>query len=211
MNSRQKGARANRGQKPVDYIEGEIWKPIAGYEGLYEVSNLGRVKSLPRTTTRGGLMKLEQKKTGYVYVGLHKGKTHKSFRVHILVLEAFTDYKSRQGLVVDHIDCNKANNRLDNLEAVTPKVNAQRAAENGLRQVKGEYVIDLDTRIVYDTYSEAAKAIGGNRGEMVSRVCKGTRSHYRNHHFARLSDFMNGTIPMYKGTVEKKASESLWR
>lgn len=156
-------------------------------------------------------MKLEQKQTGYVYVGLHKGNKYKSYRVHILVLEAFTDYKSGQGLVVDHIDCNKANNRLDNLEAVTPRVNAQRAIENGLVTYKGEYVIDLDTRIVYDTYTDAAKALGGNCGEMVRRVCVGKRSHYRNHHFAKLTDFMNGTIPMYEGKCEKKASKSLWR
>lgn len=208
----KKGEKApNRGQREVDYIEGEIWKPVVGFEGLYEVSNLGRVKSLPRRTTRGGLMTLDYHLTGYVYVGLSDGKRKKTCRVHRLVLEAFTDYRSGRGLVIDHKDCDKTNNRLDNLEAVTPKVNAQRAIANGLVNYAGEMVVDLDEMKIYKTYTDAAKAVGGNQGEMVRRVCKGERSHYRNHHFATLEDFYNGTIPMYEKEVTRKASESLWR
>lgn len=192
--------------------EKEIWKPVLGYEGLYEVSNLGRVKSLPRETTKGGLIKLyANKRNGYVYVCLSKnGKAH-TLRLHRLVLEAFTDYVSGNGLVIDHIDCDKTNNRLDNLEAVTHKVNSQRAIANSLIEHKGTMVVDLDEMKIYKTYSDAAKAVGGRRGEMVARVCRGEKSHYRNHHFTTLEDFYNGTIPMYRKKVTRKASESLWR
>lgn len=100
---------------------------------------------------------------------------------------------------------------MDNLEAVTQAVNNQRARANGLVECKGTMVVDLDDMKIYKTYNEAARAVGGKRGEMVRRVCMGKRSHYRNHHFATLEDFYNNTIPMYNGETTRKASESLWR
>lgn len=57
----------------------------------------------------------------------------------------------------------------------------------------------------------AAKSIDGSRGEMVARVCRGQRSHYKNHHFAKYDDYKNGTIPQFKGRCTRKASVSLWR
>lgn len=209
----KKGEKApNRGQKEVGYIEGEIWKPVVGFEGLYEVSNLGRIKSLPRNSTKGGLIKpYINPRLGCVYVGLCKNNKKYTIRLHKIVLQAFTDYDPDSGLVIDHLDGDKANNRLDNLEAVTQKVNAQRAIANGLVHYTGEMVVDLDEMKIYETYTDAAKAVGGNQGEMVARVCRGERSHYRNHHFATLDDFYHGTIPAYKGKYGKKASESLWR
>lgn len=199
--------------KRFEPIDGEIWKPIRGYEGRYEVSNLGRVKGLKKKTRPEGIMSLYcHPSNGYVYVNLsdHSGFS-KNHRVHKLVMEAFTDYRSGQGLVIDHIDCDKTNNRLDNLEAVTQKVNYNRAIANGLIEFKGTMVVDLDDMKIYKTYCDAARAIGGKQGEMVARVCRGERSHYRNHHFATLEDFYNGTIPMYEKEVTRKASESLWR
>lgn len=199
-----------------DYIcplDGEVWKPVKGYDGKYEVSNMGRIKSFSKKASKhGSLLKLYvHPSNGYAYVMLHhKGKS-KHYRVHVLVMETFTDYKSRDGLVIDHINCIKTDNRLSNLEAVTPRVNAQRAVENQLVTFHGEEVLDLDTRILYESYSQAARAVGGKRGELVKRVCMGTRSHYRGHHFARLEDYYNGTIPLYTGKTVKKESESLWR
>lgn len=205
--------RPNRNQKPVDFIDGEIWKPVVGFEGCYEVSNLGRVKSLPRKTTKGGLIKPYTQKTGYVYVGLSKDGKACTLRLHRVVLEAFTDYRSQENplLGIDHIDGDKTNNRLENLEPVLGKENMRRAKENGLLNDDGEFCIDLDTYQVYKSFTAAAKALGSGQGELVRRVCDGKRSHYKNHRFARLTDFVNGSIPMYTGKTEKKASESLWR
>lgn len=190
----------------------EIWKPVVGYEGLYEVSNLGRVKSLPRHSTKGGIMKLyTNNRNGYVYVGLCKENKKYTKRVHVLVAEAFKGYKSGKDLVIDHINCLKTDNRLENLDIVTQKENDRRSRENKLQKFTGTKVIDLDTMQIFETYCEAARSVGGKQGEMVARVCRGERSHYRNRHFAKLSDYENGTIPKFKGKNTRKASESLWQ
>ena len=98
-------------------IMDEIWKDVVGYEGLYQVSNFGRVKSLPKkkkTPTTIFMTKEMIKKPylckGYLRVNL-MGKSH---FVHVLVAEAFIG--ERRGLTVNHIDECKTNNNVDNLE-----------------------------------------------------------------------------------------------
>lgn len=193
----------------------EIWKPAKGFEGLYEVSNMGRVKSLPRKTTSGGIMKLyTNKKNGYQYVCLCKDNKVKNRRVHILVMEAFTDYKSNGfdvNAVVDHIDGDKTNNKLDNLQVVTQYENDSRARAMKKQSYYSIPVIDLDTKEVFKSFTDASHSVGGKQGEMVRRVCDGERSHYRNHRFARLADYENNAIPAYKGKIRRKASEGLWQ
>lgn len=205
VNSRRKGANFN-----------EIWKPVFNYEGLYEVSNYGRVKSLPRNNKKHEsiLKPYINRRNGYVYYGLYRNNIYKSHRAHKLVMEAFTEYKSLGYVLyqeIDHIDGDKTNNALSNLEVVTHLENMQRASQNGLRHYRGHKCIDLDTHEIYASHQEAARAIGGKRGGLVARVCSGVRSHYRNHRFANYDDYLNGTIPEYKGKVKKKASETLWR
>lgn len=193
----------------------ETWKPIKGYEGLYEVSDLGNVRSLARTTTSGKMLKQHTNtRNGYKYVSLCRNNTKATKRVHILVIEAFTDFVSNgfnANAVVDHIDGDKTNNRLENLEVVTQKENDRRARAMKTQRYYSIPVIDLDTKEVYKSFTDASHAIGGRQGEMVRRVCDGERSHYRNHRFARLSDYEQNTIPAYKGSVKRKASESLWQ
>lgn len=105
----------------------EVWKPVVGYEGLYEVSNLGRVKSLPRNGTSKNGRILSQSKTGkYLNVGL-RNKGLKTYLVHILVAKAFLDYKPIKGLiVVDHIDNNGNNNMVTNLQVITSRENVSK-------------------------------------------------------------------------------------
>lgn len=69
----------------------EIWKDIKGYEGVYQVSNLGRIKSFPRrgTINSGKIIKSFLNKTGYYYVYLHKQGMRKILRLHRIVAEAF--------------------------------------------------------------------------------------------------------------------------
>lgn len=193
----------------------ETWKPIKGYEGLYEVSDLGNVRSLARTTTSGKRLKQHtNSRNGYKYVSLCRNNTKATKRVHILVIEAFTDFVSNgfnPSAVIDHIDGDKTNNRLENLELVTQKENDRRARAMKTQRYYSIPVIDLDTKEVYKSFTDASHAIGGRQGEMVRRVCDGERSHYRNHRFARLSDYEQNTIPAYKGSVRRKASESLWQ
>ena len=99
----------------------ETWKDIPGYEGLYQVSNLGRIKRFLKTSERiisGEIV------FGYVQVALYKNGKRKMKRVHQLVAEAFIQnpngYKS-----INHKDWNRGNNAADNLEWCTQAYNNQ--------------------------------------------------------------------------------------
>jgi hypothetical protein len=100
----------------------EIWKPVRGYEGLYEVSNIGRVKSLPKPIrrtkstyiTKPKILALPVHESGYYRLNLRKDGKTKTRYVQNLVLEAFVSKRPRLQ-DADHIDKNIKNNRLSNL------------------------------------------------------------------------------------------------
>lgn len=117
----------------------EIWKPIKNYEGLYEVSNLGRVRSLPRggkfgqkdNMFEGKILTEKKHYAGYKLVTLsNNGHSYKS--IHSLVAHAFLD-KPNYKVEVNHKDGDKANNRVENLEFVSPSQNLKHAYSNGLK------------------------------------------------------------------------------
>ena len=104
----------------------EIWKPIKDYEGLYEVSNMGRVRSLDKLDTlgkkiKGKMLKLCNK-DGYLVVNLTKDGKSRLIKVHRLVGFAFVEGWF-EGAFIDHIDGNRANNVWTNLHWVTQKEN----------------------------------------------------------------------------------------
>lgn len=103
----------------------EIWKDIDGYEGLYQVSNLGNVRSL-NWANRGYSKNLYLKKQnrGYLHVELAKDGIRKSITVHRLVAVAFLENPNNYPFI-NHIDENKHNNCVENLEWCTPRYNAQ--------------------------------------------------------------------------------------
>lgn len=110
----------------------EIWKDIPGYEGYYQVSSFGNVKSVDRYSShwRGGVRLLKSKKInpydnrGYSRICLTKDNTYKKFMVHQLVAMAFLDHKQSGMLkTIDHKDNNKKNNNLYNLEIVSMREN----------------------------------------------------------------------------------------
>ena len=94
----------------------EIWRPVVGYEGAYEVSSHGRVKSLSRTTTRGGILslKIAHKRGGYPIAALVMNGKQITRSVHSLVAESFIGER-RPGMDVRHLDGNPLNARLENL------------------------------------------------------------------------------------------------
>jgi hypothetical protein len=137
---------AKRGRPPKPK-EVEEWRDIVGYEGLYQISNLGRVKALEREVKNSGA--LGQQKTitkhelikkqsfnhqGYCQVSLMKDGKRKTCRVHRIVAEHFIVPTSAAAGEVNHIDGNKANNRVSNLEWVTPSENVQHAVSIGLKK-----------------------------------------------------------------------------
>ena len=97
----------------------EIWKDINGYEGLYQISNLGRVKSF-----YSGYVKILKLKitNGYYRIGLRKNGKRKFYQIHRLVYETFIG-EIPQGIQVNHINEVKTDNRLENLNLMTPKEN----------------------------------------------------------------------------------------
>jgi hypothetical protein len=126
----------------------ENWKDIKGYEGKYQVSDLGRVKSLKRWADNKGnggyfikekILKSSPCKGGYLNVGLSKNNKSKSFRVHKLVAVAFLNHvPSKMNLVVDHIDNNKLNNTVSNLQVITSRENLSKD-KKGTSKYTGVY------------------------------------------------------------------------
>lgn len=129
----------------VPDLPGEVWKDIEGYEGLYAVSNKGRVKSLYRVMPHKthGTWRVKERilkqsysgykqdhSDGYLFVFLHKGKGEQHIaRVHRLVAEHFIPRIPGKD-VVNHIDCDKSNNNVENLEWCTFAENSQHAVKN---------------------------------------------------------------------------------
>lgn len=105
-----------------------IWKNINGYEGLYQVSNTGLIRSFPRRRTRGGIRKLNYNK-GYAVITLHKNGKMRTFQVHRLVAAAFIDNPENKP-EINHLDEDKLNNRVENLQWATSKENANWGTRN---------------------------------------------------------------------------------
>lgn len=144
----------------------ETWMPIPDFDGLYEASILGRIRSVTRTDPigrirNGKVLSLCKKGNGYLYfTGTINGR-RKNMYVHRAVMSAFCPTADSDKYEVDHIDCNKENNRLDNLEWVTSEENINRASNNGLlvnkdRSLSKDQVIDiyLDDRSQYEIARE---------------------------------------------------------
>ena len=100
----------------------EEWRDIEGYEGLYQISSLGRVKSFPRPTTPGGILKINKRKDGYCSVMLCKNGKTKRFSVHRLVAQAFIPNPNNLPIII-HKDENHSKNIVDNLEWCDNKYN----------------------------------------------------------------------------------------
>lgn len=155
----------------------EIWKDVVGYEGIYQVSNLGRVKSLPRN----GTIKQERilkphRVQGYLLAELFNRGAHKGKRIHRLVAEAFIPNPDNKR-EVNHIDGDKHNNRVENLEWVTSSENQLHAAYV-IKTHKMSVVLqkDLDGKPIKKWYGVkvAADALGIQAAD-ICHCCSGQR------------------------------------
>lgn len=162
----------------------EEWRPVPGHDG-HEVSNLGRVRSLDRTLTfkcrwghvvnrnhAGRILQPYTNKDGYLATKL--AKKGKLYLVHQLVSMTYIGPRP-DGLVVNHKNGNKKDNRPSNLEYVTPEENVRHAHRTGLVQIKGEQnwfasISNDDARMMADlfanggTISDAMRRFGVKRG-----------------------------------------------
>lgn len=135
----------------------ELWKDIQGYEGLYQVSNLGRVKNVKR----GRLLKQFINDIGYFKVVLHKDKKIKNFRVHRLVADAFIQNDNNYS-IVNHKNGIKTDNRAVNLEFCTQKENINHAIKQGLKNDKIPVLqCDLQGNVIkkWDSMTEASEKL----------------------------------------------------
>ena len=168
----------------------EIWKDIKNYEGLYQISSYGRVKSLERKDGIGRNIKERILKPGintkkYFFISLSKNNNQKTYVIHRLVALHFIP-NSLNKPQVNHIDSDKSNNYIDNLEWCTHSENIQHAWKNGLcenvrktasingKKYCSKKVKCIETGIIYISVNEASRQTGFNRTN-IAACCRGLR------------------------------------
>ena len=150
----------------------EIWKPIKNFENRYRVSNLGRIYSITRKT----IMKLSML-NGYLRVILYDGNKTNGYYVHRIVAEAFIPNPQNKPLI-NHIDENRANNVVSNLEWATSSENVNHGSRNDKVSKKfsetgiSRPVICVETRIVYSSGKQAKRETGIDDGS-INHACTG--------------------------------------
>ncbi len=185
----------------------EIWKPIEGTDGKYEVSNTGKVRCLNyKQTGKTKELTASEKVGGYLQLRVKKNGNLKTVVVHRLVADAFIPNPDRKP-EVNHIDGNKKNNSADNLEWVTRSENIKHAVNIGLRekvaseaskrgkvwikelhkkQRKAVIATKIDTgeQFAFDSQQEAAECLGLQKSHITS-VINGNRRHTGGYTFIR--------------------------
>ena len=166
----------------------EIWKDIKGYEGLYQVSNEGRIKSLPRkwvaanggTRSHNGIILAQANGTkGYKVVNLAKDGSSKTYKVHRLVAEAFIDNPKHYPMI-NHKDECKDNNFVENLEWCDNAYNI-RYGNRTKKSSKVVYQFTLDGQLLkqYDSASDAARLNNYSSIGNISSCCLGLMKTYK--------------------------------
>jgi len=180
-------------------IQQEIWKDITNFEGLYKVSNTGKVLSLESKvvhkngnfhTKKEILLKAGVNKRGYESVGLYKNGEVQYFKVHRLVALAFIPNIECKPFI-NHINSNKTDNHLNNLEWCTPAENNIHSRTLGNRDLEKEIetarnlgykrkkiMLDLNTGIFYDSVEELFNTIGICRASFYKRKRQGMYNQY---------------------------------
>lgn len=146
----------------------EIWLPVVGYEGLYEDSNMGRVKSLNYLHTGAErILKTGKDSKGYLQVKLCKDGIQKSHKVHRLVMTSFKPDLFADQYQINHRNCNKEDNRVKNLEYCTAQYNVDYSNSKPILQItlNGELVRE------WKSTREAGRN-GFHQGNIVS-CCRG--------------------------------------
>ena len=158
----------------------EIWKCIAGYENLYQVSNLGNVKSLVRKhSVKEKFLKILTKE--YHTVSLSVNNKNTTYRVHRLVAHAFLPNPENKP-IVNHLDGNKHNNNVNNLEWCTHQENCIHAVKTGLvnyndrkKPNNSKKIICVDDNIIFNTIEDARKHAQLHRNTFDYRIKKGIK------------------------------------
>ena len=216
-------------------MEEEIWKDIPNYEGLYQASNLGNIKSLNyKRTSKEGLLKPYLARDGYLVIGLCKNSKNTIRKIHQIVAIVFLNHQPcGYKLVVNHINFIKTDNRIENLEIVTARENSNRKHLISSSKYVGVYWRKRDSKWyasiafngsskhlgIFDNeeeasecYNKALKAIE-NKEDIKTKPTNFT-SHYKGVHWSKSSKKWQSKIKvngksLYLGSFidEKEASE----
>ena len=171
----------------------EVWKDVVGYEGLYEVSNLGRIRR------NGRIKKPQVNRDGYMEVSLSKHSIQKTLKLHRIVAIAFIPNQQNKA-TVNHINGVKTDNRIENLEWATHSENIIHANKAGLRKVteaqrkaasqngkktcdknrirKRVFLLKNGDRKEFVSAHEAARYVSGDASPII-RCCKGKMKTYK--------------------------------
>jgi hypothetical protein len=169
-------------------MEKEIWKSVVGFENLYEISNLGNVKTL----IKKGYYQEKIKKqgidifTGYKTVQLYKSSKPFTIRIHSLVVQAFLNFKTNRQFVCNHIDGDKTNNKLENLEIVTQKenvnknlllkpINYSRSDFHYKTKLKKEDLIKINQMFIEKKSSKEISELFNVKRGTISRIRNGSK------------------------------------
>lgn len=170
----------------------EEWRDIKKYKGLYQVSNMGNVRSLDRLVEqknkfgrlqqhlyKGRQLKKQIQRNGYEVVNLYKGKKMVKELVHRLVAETFLERESGSNYV-NHRDGNRANNKLNNLEWCTQSNNLYYAYAYGNKiapHMKKIHQIDLNGKVlnVFESIQQAERKTG-IKASNISKCCRNLRA-----------------------------------
>lgn len=170
-------------------MKNEIWKDIEGYEGLYQVSNLGRIKSLHRRiehphsgfiTLKERILKPSTDTSGYLFVRLCNNGKSKQLLVHRLVAQTFLENPQKLP-EVNHIDECKSNNQISNLEYCDRSYNINygtatvRAAKTRTNHPSfSKQILCIETGIIYPSISEAGRLFNSKYApQNISCCCLG--------------------------------------
>ena len=171
----------------------EIWKDVQGYEGLYQVSNLGRVKSLGRFIDRlvtgnywqeERILKPNKTKYGYLMVELRKNYKPKYFKVHRLVALAFIPNPENKPQI-DHINAIKTYNSVNNLRWASHKENMNNSltiaflfsvAKAGKNHPRARAIRNIDTKEIFDTIEQASKRYSISHSAIIYAIKNNGRS-----------------------------------
>lgn len=181
----------------------EIWKDIEGYEGLYQVSNLGRIKRLDSLVVhnsggtriwKGRILKPIPSGNGYMIQSLCKGNKKTKYFIHRLIANAFI-INPQNKPQINHKDGNRSNNSINNLEWATSSENIKHAfrelgrvpskngtGRRGKLHIQSKPIICINTDQYFESISLAAEALGLYQGN-ISAVLRGKQTHVHGYKF----------------------------
>ena len=170
-------------------MEKEIWKDIEGYEGLYKISNMGRVKSLNYNKTgKERILKAGKNNIGYLHVQLWKDRKGKRYKIHRLVAQAFIQFVPQEGVMyeVDHRNTDRTDNRAINLYWVSRSQNMNNPITNskiskpvlGINKINGLI-------LEFPSIMEASRQTGIDPSS-IAKCCNGKRKSAGGYHWQYL-------------------------